>query len=78
MSTYHVSKISTSHYHLTLVMKVILFNMKVDILCSSYIVFKTLYIFLTYSIKCVKCVYYEVKCDNNFFKNDFNKLIIKY
>jgi hypothetical protein len=78
MPTYHVSKILTSHHHLTLAMKVVLFNVKVDILYSSYVVFKTLYVFLTYFIKYTKCIHYKIRYNDNFLNNDFNKLIIKH
>jgi hypothetical protein len=78
MPTYHVSKVPTSRRHLTLVMKVVLFNVEIDILCFSYIAFKILCVFSTYFIKYAKCVHYKIKCDDNFSRNDFNKLIIKY
>jgi hypothetical protein len=78
MPTYYISKVPTSCHHLILIMKVVLFSIKVDISCFSYIVFKTLCVFSTYFIKCAKYIHHKIRYDGNFFKDDFNKLIMKY
>jgi hypothetical protein len=43
-------------------------------LCSPYIAFSARYVFSSLSLKCSKCIRYNVACDGNAFTKGFNKI----
>jgi hypothetical protein len=49
----------------------------VKILCSAYVISRSLYLFSLHFIKCADYVHYRVYCDSNFLANDFNHLTVE-